>query len=141
MPRVMRRFLRRSTFGTKTVRLLMPTEVATKWHRLRTIPNPYLAPKPDLYREEVFSLEDPWSGSEKRRGNADLREAVYARDGGRCGWCGWFVPWDEYQMDHIKPRHLFKRPAEADVMVNLQVLHKFPCHEAKTKQELHAVAA
>jgi 5-methylcytosine-specific restriction endonuclease McrA len=88
-----------------------------------------------------FSLEDTWGGSEKRSGNADLREAVYARDGGRCGWCGWFVPWDEYQMDHIKPRHLFKQPAEADVMANLQVLHKFPCHEAKTKQELHAVAA
>jgi hypothetical protein len=51
------------------------------------------------------------------------------------------VPWDEYQMDHIKPRHLFKRPAEADVMANLQVLHKFPCHEAKTKQDLCAVAA
>lgn len=141
MPRVMRRFLRRYTFGTKTVRLLMPTEVATKWHRVRTIPNPYLASKPDLHREEVFSLEDTWSGSEKRRGNADLREAVYARDGGRCGWCRWFVPWDEYQMDHIKPRHLFKRPAEADVMANLQVLHQFPCHEAKTKQDLCAVAA
>ena len=141
MPRVMRWFLRRSTFGTKTVRLLMPTAVATKWHRVRTIPNPYLASQTDLQREEVFSLEETGSGSEQRRGNADLREAVYARDGGRCGWCGGFVPWDEYHMDHIKPRHQCKRPAEADVMAHLQVLHKFPCHEAKTKQDLGAVAA
>jgi hypothetical protein len=26
-------------------------------------------------------------------------------------------------------------------MANLQVLHRFPCHEAKTKQDLGAVAA
>ncbi len=141
MPRVMRRFLQRYTFGTKTVRLLMPTEVATKWHRVRTIPSSFLSSEISLCREEVFALEDTWSGSEKRPGNADLRETVYARDGGRCGWCGWFVPWDEYQMGHIKPRHQFKRPAEADVMANLKVLHKFPCHEAKTKRDLCAVAA
>jgi hypothetical protein len=43
-------------------------------------------------------------------------------------------------MDHIKPRHRFKRPAEANALENLQVLHKHPCHDAKTKADLRAVA-
>ena len=123
MPRVMRPFVRHNSFATKKVRLKMPSEFTTKWYRMRTIPNPYLSAQPHLYRENQFSFDEAWTGAEKRQGNADLRVRVYDRDGGRCGGCGWFVPWNEYHMDHIKPRHWFKRPAEADVLENLQVLH------------------
>jgi RNA-directed DNA polymerase len=140
MPRVMRRFLRQNSFGAKKIRLRMPSEFTTKWYRLRTIPNPYTSTQTHLHREAGFFFQRAWSGSEKRRGNADLRERVYDRDGGRCGWCGWFVPWNEYHIDHIKPRYQFKRPAEADVLENLQVLHKRPCHDVKTKVDLRAVA-
>jgi len=139
MPRVMRRFLQQNSFATRKVRLKMPSEFTTKWYRMRTIPNPYTSTQPSLHREVEFSLEEAWTGLEKRLGNADLREQVYDRDGGRCGWCGWFVPWNEYHMDHVKPRHRFRRPAEADVLENLQVLHKRPCHDAKTKVDLQAV--
>jgi len=33
-----------------------------------------------------------------------LRELVYAKCGGRCGYCGWTITMREMQMDHIHPR-------------------------------------
>jgi RNA-directed DNA polymerase len=140
MPRVMRRFLQHNSFGTKTVRLLMPSEVPAKWYRLRPLPNPYLCPHSQRPAEQSFSLDEAWSGAEQRAGTADLREVVYARDRGRCARCGRWVPWNVFHLDHIKPRHIFTRPVEADVLTNLQLLHKYPCHEQKTKRDLHAVA-
>jgi len=140
MPRVMRRFLQHNSFGTKTVRLLMPSEVPTKWYRLRPFPNPYLALQPQRSVEQSFPLDEAWSGAETRAGTADLREVVYARDRGRCAWCGRWVPWNAFHLDHIKPRHTFKRLVEADVLANLQLLHQSLCHEQKTKRDLHAVA-
>lgn len=140
MPRVIRRFGQQHSFGTTTVRLLMPSEVPTKWYRLRPLPNPYLAKAPPRSPAQPPMLDEVWSGAETRTGNADLREGVYARDRGRCAWCGRWVPWRAFHLDHIKPRHTFSRPAEADVLANLQLLHKYPCHEHKTKRDLHAVA-
>jgi RNA-directed DNA polymerase len=140
MPRVIRRFGQQHSFGTKTVRLLMPSEVPTKWYRLRPLPNPYLSAQSPRSPEQPLVLDEAWSGAEKRSGNADLREVVYARDRGRCAACGRWVPWHAFHLDHIKPRHTFSRPTEADVLANLQLLHQSPCHEQKTKRDFHAVA-
>jgi RNA-directed DNA polymerase len=140
MPRVMRRFLQHNSFGTKSVRLLLPSEVPTQWYRLRPLPNPYLCPHPQRSVEQHVLPDEVWTGAETRPGTADLREVVYRRDRGRCAWCGGWVPWKAFHLDHIKPRHTFSRPAEADIVANLQLLHKSPCHAQKTKQDLHAVA-
>ncbi|HJY83301.1 MAG TPA: group II intron reverse transcriptase/maturase [Candidatus Binatia bacterium] len=140
MPRVMCRFGQHNSFGTKTVRLLLPSEVPTQWYRLRPLPNPYLCPPAQRPMEQSILPEEVWTGTERRSGLADLRELVYTRDRGRCAWCGRWVAWQAFDLDHIKPRHTFTRPTDADVAANLQLLHKRPCHRQKTKQDRHAVA-
>jgi hypothetical protein len=122
------------------VRLLLPSEVPTQWFRLRPLPNPYFCPHPQRPVEQSLLLDEVWTGAETRTGTADLRELVYIRDRGRSAWFGRWVLWTAFHLDHIKPRHMFTRPAEADVAANLQLLHKSPCHAQKTKQDLHAVA-
>jgi 5-methylcytosine-specific restriction endonuclease McrA len=114
MPRVMQRFRQQNTFGTRTARLLKPSACTAKWHHVRSIPNPYCAPQPCGDREAALCLEAAWQGTERQPGIADLREVVYARDGGICGRCGQPVPWNVYHMDHIKPRRAFRRPADAE---------------------------
>ena len=32
------------------------------------------------------------------------RTYIYQRDGGMCAYCVKFVPWDQYDVDHIVPR-------------------------------------
>jgi len=90
--------------------------------------------------EQSILPEEVWTGTERRSGLADLRELVYTRDRGRCAWCGRWVAWQAFDLDHIKPRHTFTRPTDAEVAANLQLLHKRPCHRQKTKQDRHAVA-
>ena len=139
MPVVMRKFRKGNTFGTTTATLLQPTQFKAKWHKARTIPNPYLPPAPPLDRERLFDLNERWTGQEKRPGMADLKEGVYRRDLGKCGLCGQHVPWKRAHIDHIKPRATFKDKTQADVTDNLWILHDIPCHQEKTKQDLQAV--
>jgi len=139
MPRVMQKFRQGNTFGTTTVTLLQPTQFKAKWHKARTIPNPYLTPGKPLDRERLFDPDEKWTGREKRPGMADSKESVYIRDLGKCGRCGQYVPWKQAHVDHIKPRATFKDKTQADVMGNLWILHDIPCHQEKTKQDLQAV--
>lgn len=137
IPRVMRTYKRENTFGTGTYTLRMPQEFKAKRHRLRSIPNPYTAEVPAIQRENLDSLEEKWIGTEARPGTDDLRNVVYQRDEGRCGICGNFVPWEEAHMDHKIPRHRFKPPESGDTLGNLWILHREPCHQMKTKRDLH----
>ncbi len=38
------------------------------------------------------------------KGYIATRKRIYERDGGMCGYCRQFVPWTQYDMDHIIPR-------------------------------------
>jgi RNA-directed DNA polymerase len=132
---VIRKFGRNNTFGTFRVTLRMPTEFKAKYHRLRTIPNPYTSENAKIQRENLDTLEEEWTGTESRKGQQDRKEMVYQRDQGLCGICKNFVPWGEAALDHIIPRARFNPPEGGDRWENLQVLHADPCHRMKTKRD------
>ena len=144
MPAIMQRFRKDNTFGTGTIKLVMPTEYKAKRYIARTWHNPYTEQdevkkeKERMKRESLFSYDDIHAG-ESRPGQGDLREEVLLRDGPICAWCKkGFNPW-EVQVDHIKPYARFKRPEDADRLENLQVL----CtehHRAKTKTDLKVLS-
>ena len=144
MPAIMQRFRKDNTFGTGTIKLVMPAEYKAKRYRARTWHNPYTEQdevkkeKDRMKRESLFSYDDIHAG-ESRSGQGDLREEVLLRDGPICAWCKKaFNPW-EVQVDHIKPYARFKRPEDADRLENLQVL----CtehHRAKTKTDLKVLS-
>jgi RNA-directed DNA polymerase len=144
MPAIMQRFRKDNTFGTGTIKLVMPTEYKAKRYIARTWHNPYTEKdevkkeKERMKRESLFSYDDIHAG-ESRPGQGDLREEVLLRDGPICAWCKKaFNPW-EVQGDHIKPYARFTRPEEADRLENLQVL----CtehHRAKTKTDLKVLS-
>src|SRR5215813_9494817 len=144
MPAIMQRFRKDNTFGTGTIKLVLPTAYKAKRYRARTWHNPYTEQdevkkeKERMKRESLFSYDDIHAG-ESRPGQGDLREEVLLRDGPICAWCKKaFNPW-EVQVDHIKPYARFKRPQDADRLENLQVL----CtehHRAKTKTDLKVLS-
>lgn len=133
---VMEKFRRQHTFGTESIMLKMPMEFKAKWHRARTVPNPYTSDPAMIQRENLDSLEEEWSGKERRQGEADRKEVVYQRDKGICGVCGNFVPWDEADIDHKIPRSRFQPSKAGDTWENLWILHRKPCHQMKTKRDL-----
>jgi hypothetical protein len=138
MPRVMRRFRKGNQFGTRTTILLKASSFKAKRYKVRKISNPYLNDEPILERENGFHLLEAWHGQERRAGQADWKEEVYLRDGGMCGRCGTYAPWQWAILDHIRPRSRFNQPeGEADRMSNLQILCK-PCNGEKTKRDLQA---
>jgi RNA-directed DNA polymerase len=144
MPAIMQRFRKENTFGTGTIKLVMPAEYKAKRYIARTWHNPYTEQdevtkeKDRVKRESLFSYDDIHAG-ESRPGQGDLREEVLLRDGSICAWCKKaFNPW-EVQVDHITPYARFKRPEDADRLENLQVL----CtehHRAKTKTDLKVLS-
>ena len=89
-----------------------------------------------MLRENLDSLEEEWSGTERRKGEKDRKEVVYQRDAGMCGICGTFVTWGEADLDHKIARHLFKPASNGDTLDNLWILHRDPCHQMKTKRDL-----
>lgn len=54
------------------------------------------------------------------------RDAIYARDSGRCQYCHTHVPRDEYTYDHVKPRKLGGRTEWTNVVVCC-----FKCNQRK----------
>lgn len=48
------------------------------------------------------------------------RRAIYARDGGLCGFCGQHVPMELMHLDHIQPKGL----GGPTTMENLRVAHR-----------------
>jgi RNA-directed DNA polymerase len=137
IPRVMKAYRKGNTFGISQVTLQMPSDFKAKRHRLRTITNPYTSGTNELLREDVDSLEEEWTGTEERKGQADQKEVVYQRDEGLCGICGNFVPRGDAELDHITPRHRFNPPESGNTWENLWILHREPCHRIKTKRDLH----
>jgi RNA-directed DNA polymerase len=138
MPQVMKRFRKGNQLGTRTTILLQATSFKAKRYKVSKIANPYLKDEPVLEREDVFNLDEAWRGQEGRAGQADWKEEVYLREGGKCRTCGKEVPWKGSVLDHIRPRFRFNQPAvEADRMSNLQLLCQ-PCHREKTKRDLQA---
>lgn len=135
MPAVMQRFRQGDTFGTTTSQLVLPTDIKAKVYRWKPRPNPYTLPDhTDPKREAVFSLETVWLGKETRAGKMDLREQILSERGTTCAHCGEPFRQAEVDVDHVKPRAHFKRPTEADVPTNLQVLCK-GCHMTKTQSD------
>jgi len=47
------------------------------------------------------------------------RGAIYARDGGLCGFCGEHVRWEDLDLDHVVPKALGGRAVPS----NLRVAH------------------
>jgi hypothetical protein len=138
MPKVMQRFQKGNQFGTRTTLLLQASSFKAKRYKVSKISNPYLKEELVLQREGIFDLEEAWQGQERRAGQADWKEEVYLRDGGKCRTCGKEVPWKGSILDHIRPRFRFNQPAvEADRMSNLQLLCQ-PCNREKTKRDLQA---
>jgi RNA-directed DNA polymerase len=133
--KVMRTFKRGNTFEAGRTTLQMPHEFKAEHHRLRTIPNPYTSEQVSIRRENLDDLGEEWTGTEGRKGLVDRKEVVYQRDQGLCGLCGNFVPWGEAHADHIIPRARFDPPEGGDRLENLQILHREPCHQMKTKRD------
>jgi 5-methylcytosine-specific restriction endonuclease McrA len=135
IPQACQRYRQRNTFGTKRVRLVMPSDIKTKQYMRRKFRNPYTAENPQEAREELFDLDYVWLGTERRRGKQDIREAVIERDGLTCKGCGTELGhYFEAQVDHITARAAFKRLTEAERLKNHQVLCT-DCHRAKTKSD------
>src|SRR6266850_2843536 len=85
MPAIMQRFRKDNTFGTGTIKLVMPAEYKAKRYRARAWHNPYTEQdevkkeKDRMKRESLFSYDDIHAG-ESRSGQGDLREEVLLRD-------------------------------------------------------------
>ena len=139
MPAVMKRFRKDNTFGTGTIKLIMPSEYKAKRFVARTWHNPYTEKdevnkeKERIKRESLFSYDSVHT-REDRPKEGELREEVLLRDGPICAWCKKeFNPF-EVQVDHIKTPARFKNPEDTDHIDNMQVL----CtehHRAKTKTD------
>jgi len=132
IPKMCQRYRQGNTFGTRKVRLVMPSDIKTKQYMRRKFSNLYTVENQKLAREEIFDLDYVWLGTERRRGKQDIREAVIERDGLQCRVCGKDLDYFEAQIDHMTPRAAFKRLTEAERLKNHQVL----CtdhHRAKTK--------
>ena len=144
MPAIMQRFQKGHSFGKGAATLIMPTKykarrlVARTWHNPYTEQDAVKQEKERVKRESFFSYDAIKIG-ESRHGWGDLREEILLRDGPTCAVCKTaFNRW-EVQVDHIKPRALFKNPEDADTMGNLRVLCT-DCHRAKTKTDLKVLS-
>lgn len=115
-------------------------DLPTKRYLARVIPNPYLGP-PDqrLWREELFSLDACWTGTERRPGQADWRDQVLERDGPIYRACGREYPVGDLELDHIHPGGRFKRATDADRLENLQLLCSVH-HQTKTQESRHVLS-
>jgi RNA-directed DNA polymerase len=141
MPTVMRKYLKGSTLGTKTLTMVLPTDIKAKWLISKTWHNPYTA-KEIIQRETIFTWDDLWSGNNYRQGWMDLREEVILLKGTICALnmpdiCeskGKPLHPSEVEIDHIQPRRRFKVKTEADRMKHLQPVCT-SCHRAKTKSD------
>lgn len=144
MSAIIRRFRKGKTFGTKAIKLVMPTEykarksVAKTWHNPYTEKDEARKEKERIRRESLFS-HDNVLPSESRIGGQDLRDEVILRDGPICAWCKKEFHHYEVQVDHIKARARFKNPEDADRMENMQVLCTTH-HRAKTKIDLEVLS-
>jgi RNA-directed DNA polymerase len=135
IPKVMKQYYKRSTFGTNSRTLRLLREISTKRHLPKKHSNPYTETFQPIQREKKFSLEDAWTGGEsKNRESMDWRPYVIERDGLICAICRKEFLVEQLEVDHKRPRAMFKDQRAADYMENLQVLCQH-CHNMKTQQD------
>jgi 5-methylcytosine-specific restriction endonuclease McrA len=145
MPKVIVKFKKDKTLGTSTIKLVMPSEYKARkllqktWHNPYTEKEEVIAEKGRIRRESLFCYNRIWNGIENRQGEMDLREETLLRDGPICAKCGKTHHLSEVHVDHIKARHWFKNPTDADTLDNMQVLCT-DCHRAKTKTDLKVLS-
>ena len=125
----------------------MPTEYKARKLLTKNWYNPYTA-KEEIKREKILSLDNLWSGNEKRIGWMDLREEVIRLKGTICALnftdiCeskGKPLHPSEVEIHHAtKPRARFKDTTEADRMKHLQPVCT-SCHRAQTKIDLKVLS-
>ena len=139
IPSVMHKFGMANTFGTRSTKMVLPSEYnRTKPRRTVAWHNPYTA-REEIIREKHLSYERLWNGMETRQGRMDLREEVLLLKGTTCHECGTVLHPSEVEVDHILPRAGFKEPTEVDRMKHLQPLCT-SCHRAKTKTDLQVLS-
>jgi 5-methylcytosine-specific restriction endonuclease McrA len=139
IPVIIRKFNKGSTFGTSSIRLVMPSDIKAKKRLVTAWHNPYTA-KEEIIRERLLALQDLWNGNEYRREWHDLREEVIRLKGTTCYKCGVHLHESEVEIDHaIKPRAWFKDKTEADRMKHLQPICT-SCHRVKTKADREVVS-
>jgi RNA-directed DNA polymerase len=130
MPKVMQKYRKGNTLGTKTMTLLMPITYKAKKLLGKTWHNPYTK-KEEVIREKLLLEDGYWTGWESREGWTDLREEVMELKGTTCHACGTKLHPSEVEIDHVIPRTRFKDKTEADRMKHLQPICT-SCHRAKT---------
>ena len=86
MPAIMQRFRKENTFGTGTIKLVMPTEYKAKRYRARTWHNPYTEQdevkkeKERMKRESLFSYDrHPRGRKQARTGRPEGRGTAQGR--------------------------------------------------------------
>ncbi len=152
IPAILQKFEKDNTFRTNSRKLIRPDEYKAKRFMAKTWYNPYIEKekvkeeKDRIKRENLFSYDQTWSGTENRQGWWDQREEVIelkgticAIQGPDCLSQGKPLHQSEVEIDHIIPRNRFKDPTEADSMENLQPICT-PCHRAKTKTDLRVLS-
>jgi RNA-directed DNA polymerase len=131
-PAVLRRFKKEGTFKNGKAKLVQPNEYKAKKRLVRAWHNSYTGTE-HIEREPMFSYDTLWNG-QGREGWYDQREQVMLLKGTTCNICGKVLHPSEVEIDHVKPRSMFKDQKEADSMGNLQPVCT-PCHRAKTKSD------
>src|SRR6266849_8601916 len=145
MSRIMRRFRKGDTLGSKTITLIMPNKYKAQKRLVKTWHNPYIEKeevgkeKERIKRESLFTYDNLWTGKENRQGGTDLREEVILLKGTTCYVCGTQLHPSEVEVDHVIPRARFKDTTEADRMKHLQPICT-SCHRAKTKTDLKVLS-
>jgi len=145
MSRMMRRFRKGDTLGTKTITLIMPNKYKAQKRLVKTWHNPYIEKeevgkeKERIKRESLFTYDNLWTGKENRQGGTDLQEEVILLKGTTGYVCGTQLHPSEVEVDHVIPRARFKDTTEADRMKHLQPICP-SCHRAKTKTDLKVLS-
>jgi len=135
IPKIMRMYYRNNTFIFEGYRLfrLGSLKHTRAYDNFLNIANPYLENLP-VKREQ--GVDDRWSGVDGRGLNIrDLKPQLLRNTKSRCQNCDVKVSTATSHLDHIKPRHKFKKPELADVITNLQILC-ITCHRNKTGHDL-----
>ena len=85
MPAIMRRFRKGNTFGTETIKLVMPTEykakrfVAKTWHNPYTEQDEVRKEKERMKRESLFSYDNLRRGRKQARQGGPERRSTSQR--------------------------------------------------------------
>lgn len=57
-----------------------------------------------------------------------------------CHWCKGLITTDEWDDDHLVPKELLPPGSDWNDLANRAPIHRDPCHKAKTKRDVAAIA-